>query len=137
MDCVVQSWIAGTLFDDLAEAISSCGSTARDLWVVVKTQFLGNRETRTLLDVEFHGFAQGDLSVADYCRCFKKMADQLADLGAPVSDRTRLNERFTNIGVHRRGRLFPNFKEAQAELLLEEMNMAHRSPSTPPAAFVA
>ena len=134
MDCVVQSWITGTLSDDLAEAISSRGATARDLWVAVETHFLGNRETRTiLLDVEFHGFSQGDLSIADYCRRFKKMADQLDDLGSPVSDRTLvlnvlcgLNERFTSIGVHlRRARPFPTFKEAQAELLLEEMNMAY------------
>jgi len=146
MDCVVQSWITGTLSDDLAEAISSRGATARDLWVAVETHFLGNRETRTiLLDVEFHGFSQGDLSIADYCRRFKKMADQLDDLGSPVSDRTLvlnvlrgLNERFTSIGVHlRRARPFPTFKEAQAELLLEEMNMARQSSSAPPAAFVA
>jgi len=146
MDCVVQSWITGTLSDDLAEAISSRGATARDLWVAVETHFLGNRETRTiLLDVEFHGFSQGDLSIADYCRRFKKMADQLDDLGSPVSDRTLvlnvlrgLNERFTSIGVHlRRARPFPTFKEAQAELLLEEMNMAHKSSLAPPAAFVA
>ena len=107
---------------------------------------MGNRETRTiLLDVEFHGFSQGDLSIADYCRRFKKMADQLDDLGSPVSDRTLvlnvlrgLNERFTSIGVHlRRARPFPTFKEVQAELLLEEMNMAHQSSSASPAAFVA
>jgi len=145
MDCVVQSWITGTLSDDLAEAISSRGATARDLWVAVETHFLGNRETRTiLLDVEFHGFSQGDLSIADYCRHFKKMADQLDDLRSPVSDRTLalnvlrgLNKRFTSIGVHlRRARPFPTFTEIQAELLLEEMNMAHQS-STPLAAFVA
>jgi len=66
------------------------------------------------------------------------MATYLGALGKVVSDRTfvlnlirGLNERFTNIGVHlRRGRPFPTFKEAQAELVLEEMNMAHRSPST-------
>ena len=73
MDCVVQSWITGTLSDDLAEAISSRGATARDLWVAVETHFLGNRETRTiLLDVEFHGFSQAYLSIADYCRHFKR-----------------------------------------------------------------
>ena len=95
---------------------------------------MGNRETRTLLlDVEFHGFAQGDLFAADYCRRFKKRAGQLADLGPPVPDRTLvvnvlrgLKERFTNIGIHLpRGFPFPTFQEVQANLLLEEMNMAH------------
>jgi hypothetical protein len=134
MDYMVQSWIIATLCDDLAEAISSRNSSVRDLWVAVVTHFLGNRETRTLLlDVKFHAFTQGDLTVADYCRRFKKMADQLADLGSPVQDRTLvlnvlrgLSGRFTNIGIHLpRGFPFPTFQEVQANLLLEEMNMAH------------
>jgi hypothetical protein len=44
MDCVVKSWILGTLANDLAEAISSQGSTARDAWLAVESQFLRNRE---------------------------------------------------------------------------------------------
>ena len=73
MDYVVQSWITDTISDDLTEAISSHGSTARDLWVTMEMQFLGNHETPTLLlDFEFQGFSPGDLSVADYGRRFKK-----------------------------------------------------------------
>jgi len=44
MDCIVKSWIIGTLTDDLAEIISAQGSTACDAWLVVESQFLGNRE---------------------------------------------------------------------------------------------
>ena len=65
------------------------------------------------------------------------MVDQLGALGEAVSDRTLvlhvirgLNERFKNVGMHlRRGRPFPTFLEAKADLLLEEMTMDPQTPS--------
>ena len=64
MDCVVKSWILGTLTDDLAEIISSHGTSARDAWLAVESQFLGNREARSIqLETKFRNFVQGDLSV--------------------------------------------------------------------------
>ena len=48
MDCVVKSWIVGTLTDDLAEISSAQGSTFRDAWLAVESQFLGNREARAI-----------------------------------------------------------------------------------------
>jgi hypothetical protein len=64
------------------------GCTPRHLWLAIKNQFLGNREQRTLhLDAAFRTFVQCDLSINEYCRKFKAMADGLADLGTPVEDR--------------------------------------------------
>ncbi|XP_039826979.1 uncharacterized protein LOC120688648 [Panicum virgatum] len=105
MDCVVKYWILGTISDNLADTISSRGSTAHDTWVAIESQFLGNRETRALyLDTQFRGFVQGDLSITDYCRRLKRMADDLGDLGETVTDRTLvlnlirgLNEHYANI----------------------------------------
>jgi hypothetical protein len=48
MDCVVKAWILDSLTDDLAEIVSSQGATARDVWLAVESQFLGNRETRAI-----------------------------------------------------------------------------------------
>ena len=74
MDCVVKSWIVATLTDNLAEIISAQGSTAWHAWLAVKSQFLGNREARSIhLETRFRTFIQGDLSVTDYCRRLKKM----------------------------------------------------------------
>jgi hypothetical protein len=49
---------------------------------------------------------QGDLTVSEYCRKFKNMADALADLGSPVDDRILilnilrgLNPRFEHLGA--------------------------------------
>ena len=119
--------------------------SARAAWLAIESQFLGNRETRALfLDAEFRNFRQGDLSITDYCRKFKGMADALGDLGEPVPDRTLvlnvirgLNERFSSIGLHlRRGRPLPTFLEVRNDLLLEELTLAHHS-STSATALLA
>ena len=144
MDCVVKSWILGSIADDLADTISAGAISARDAWLAVVTQFLGNCEMRALyLDAEFCGFSQGDLSITDYCRHLQRMATYLGALGKVVSDRTfvlnlirGLNERFANIGLHlRRSQPFPSFLEAKEALRLEELTFAHRA--TTPTALVA
>ncbi|XP_066324232.1 uncharacterized protein [Miscanthus floridulus] len=110
MDCVVKSWILCTISDDLAATISARNSTARDTWRAVESQFFNNRETRALLlDAKLCNFVQGDLSITDYCKELKRMADTLGDLGEIVTDRTLilnlirgLNERFKTVGMHLR-----------------------------------
>jgi hypothetical protein len=80
-------------------------------------------------------FVQGDLSITDYCKSFKCMADDLADLGEAVTDRTLilnvlrgLNEKFASIGRHlRRGRPFPSFLEVCDDLILEKINLANQA----------
>jgi hypothetical protein len=118
MDCVVKSWILDSLTNDLAEIVSSQGATARDAWLTIESQFLGNQETRVIqLEMKFRKFVQGDLSITEYYRRLKKMADDLTALGEVVTDRTLvlnvlrgLNERFTHIGaLLRRAHLFPTF----------------------------
>jgi hypothetical protein len=118
MDCVVRTWLLGSISDDLADAISERGATARATWLAIESQFLGNRTTRALFaDQEFRSFSQGDLSVSEYCRRYKRMAEDLRDLGEPISDRTLvlniirgLNERFKALGLHlRRTSPLPTF----------------------------
>jgi len=145
MDCVVKAWIITTLTDDLAEIISAQGSTARHAWLAVQSQFLGNREARSIhLETRFRNFVQGELSVTEYCRQLKKMADDLIALGEPVPDRTLvlnvirgLNEGFSHVGtLLRRARPFPTFLEARDDLILEELTLATRkdAPATALAA---
>jgi hypothetical protein len=139
MDCVVKSWIASTISSDLAEAVMSRDATTRDVWLALEDQLLGNQETHALhLDAKFRHFCQGDLSITEYCRRFKNMADSLADLGEPVSDRMLvlnvirgLAERFEGVGRHLRlARDFPTFLEARSALILEELTMDQRPSST-------
>jgi len=42
----------------------------------VESQFFNNRETRALLlDTKLCNFIQGDLSITEYCKELKKMAE--------------------------------------------------------------
>ncbi|XP_066358175.1 uncharacterized protein [Miscanthus floridulus] len=144
MNCVVRSWLYGTIVNDLVDVVMERGATARATWLTIETQFLGNRETRALyLDAQFRNFVQGDLSITDYCWCFKSMVDVLGDLGETVFDRTLvlniicgLNEKFASVGHDiRRSRPLPSFLEARDYLLLEELTMASPA-STPSTALV-
>jgi hypothetical protein len=117
------------------------GCRARHLWLAIENQFLSNREQRTLhLDAAFHNFVQGDLSVSEYYRRIKIMADGLADLGSPIEDQILvlnihrgLNQRFEHVGyIIRCYSPFPNFLQVRNDLLLEEIHMDSTDPSTAP-----
>jgi hypothetical protein len=70
MDNVVLSWLHDTITVELQDIIRDQADTARQL------------------DAQFHLFSQGDLSVGEYCRQMKGLADSLRDLGELVADRT-------------------------------------------------
>jgi hypothetical protein len=126
-------------------ASSSTGSAAPSRRIfAIENLFLGNREHRTLhLDAAFRTFVQGDLSVNEYCRKFKAMADSLADLGAPIDDRILilnilrgLNQRFEHVGsIIQCYSPFLNFLKVQDGLLLEELHMDSTEPPVAPTAL--
>jgi hypothetical protein len=88
LDNIVVTWILGTLSPELHEIVREPTETARQAWLAIEAQFLGNSESRVLqLDARFRVFKQGDLSVHDYCRRMKGMADDLRALGETVTDR--------------------------------------------------
>jgi hypothetical protein len=87
MDEVVLSWIHGTLTAELQDIVRVLDDTAHRIWGALEAQFLGHRQTRILyLETAFRQLAQGDLSVDEYCRQMKTMADTLLTLGAPITD---------------------------------------------------
>jgi hypothetical protein len=82
MDEVVLSWIQGTLTTELQDIVRVSDDTTHRIWGALEAQFLGNRQTRILyLETAFRQLAQGDLSVDEYCRQMKTMADTLCTLG--------------------------------------------------------
>jgi hypothetical protein len=141
MDSVVLNWISNSISTDLHQVVREHGCTTRHLLLTIENQFLGNREQRTLhIDATFHTFVQGDLSVNEYCRKFKAMADGLADLDAPVEDQILvlnilqgLNQRFEHMGsIIWRYSSFPNILKVRDDLLLEEIHMdSTGSPAAP------
>nr|AAX95825.1 retrotransposon protein, putative, unclassified [Oryza sativa Japonica Group]ABA93147.1 retrotransposon protein, putative, unclassified [Oryza sativa Japonica Group] len=121
MDCVVLTWLYGTISSDLFQEVLSPTSTAPIVWRNLEHQFLGNSELRAInLTAEFYTFVQGDMSGADYCRRLRAMADSLADLGEPITDKTLvlnflrgLNEKYHNLQtILPMQRPFPTFLEA-------------------------
>ncbi|EEC82022.1 hypothetical protein OsI_25984 [Oryza sativa Indica Group] len=144
MDCVVLSWMYGTISTDLLESVMTHTTTARLVWRSLEHQFLGNREARALdLNAEFYNFQQGDLSVTDYCRHLKAMAADLADVGEPVGDRTLtlatiqgFHENFAHLqSAFTMRKPFPSFAEVRSQLLLDELTK-NRS-RTPATALIA
>ena len=48
LDSVAMSWIFGTISLDLQDLVRTHGGTARQAWVALEGQFLGNAEYRHL-----------------------------------------------------------------------------------------
>jgi hypothetical protein len=100
MDCVVVSWLFNTISADLLDVIHDRNSvTARVAWLGLEEQFLNNRASRAMLvDAEFRALTQATLSINDYCRKMKSLADALANLGEPVQDSTLVLNVMRGIG---------------------------------------
>jgi hypothetical protein len=138
MDSVVLPWLYGTITVELQDIIRDQANTARQAWLALEDQFLGNRDARALhLDAQFHLFSQGDLSVGEYCRHMKGLADSLCDLSKPVGDRTLVLNLLCGLSplyghlkaLIKRSVPFPTFHVVRNELLLEELTMANEAPT--------
>ncbi|EAY83991.1 hypothetical protein OsI_39218 [Oryza sativa Indica Group] len=146
MDCVVLTWIYGTIAADLLESVMQPVVTARIVWLSLEQMFLGHQEQRAMhLSAEFHTFVQGDLSANDYCRRLKAMADTRGELGDPVTDRQLvlamlggLNPKYENLQtIIPLQRPFPIFVEARSQLILAEINKGSSNRSSTSTALVA
>jgi hypothetical protein len=141
MDCTVLSWIYVTINADLQQQVMLKEPSARVAWLTLDDEFLGQRESRTLLlSAEFCNFKQGALNITDYCRRLETMASALAEFGDPVGDRTLVMTLFRGLnGTFRHmmsllklQRPFPTFNEARNLLLLEEVDLKDGAADDPP-----
>ncbi|KFK25889.1 hypothetical protein AALP_AA8G175400 [Arabis alpina] len=135
-DGLVKLWIYGTLAKPLFQSAFHVGSSARQIWLRVENLFRDNKETRAIqLDNDLRTKEIGDLSVHDYCQELKSIADLMANVGAPVSDRTLvtyllngLNAKFDNIiNVIKHYQPFPTFEQARSMLRDEEHRLSKGS----------
>ena len=84
------------------------------------------------------------MSVADYCHQYKKLAEQLGDMGEVITNHTLvmnllrgLNEKYSSIRRQlQHARPFPTYQEVRRDLLLEELTLSHSS-SMPVSALIA
>jgi hypothetical protein len=143
-DSFVVTWILGTLSPELHEIVRGSTENARQAWLAIEAQFLGNSESRLLhLDARFRAFKQGDLSVRDYCRRMKGMADDLRALGETVTDRhlvlnllQGLNKKFGHMKIFiKRSQPFPSFHTVRNDLKLKEIELDHSAAQRQASAF--
>ena len=67
LESIAMSWIFGTISLHLQDLVRTHGGTARQAWLALEGQILGNAEFRALqLDANFCTFEQGDLSVGEF-----------------------------------------------------------------------
>jgi hypothetical protein len=146
-DCIVMSWISGTISSDLQDIVRTPDPTARVMWLSLKTHFLGNAQTRALqLNAELRTLEQGNLSVSDYCRKMKSTTDGLRDLGFTVPEHILvLNvlrglpssyEGVRTLLTHQQPP--PTFLQVRDALTLEELTRGHHTPaSTTPSSYTS
>ena len=139
-DVDIVLWIYTTISDELQDVILKADSTAFTAWHALQHFFTENAEGREIhLDKEFHSIKQGDLGVIAYCRKLKGVADQLGDVGAPVSDKKLtmrlidgLDKRFKTQGELLEGaKPFPSFMQAQSRLQLAEQKLKSEEADPP------
>jgi hypothetical protein len=134
LDSIVVTWILGTLSPELHEIVRELMETARQAWLAIEAQFLGNSESCVLqLDARFRTFKQGNLSIHDYCRRMKGLANDIRALGETVTDRhlvlnllQGLNKKFDHMKIFiKRSQPFPYFHTVRNDLELEEIELDH------------
>jgi hypothetical protein len=95
------------------------------------------------LDTMFCNFIQGELSVSNYYRKMKSMANSLADLDCTVSDCNlilnvlrELNKLYDHLrAIIMRRTPFPSFHKVWENLVLEELTLIPNMPAPPLQAF--
>ncbi|XP_062085253.1 uncharacterized protein LOC133791342 [Humulus lupulus] len=88
IDAIVMKWIYSTVSLDILNTIIAPDDEAKDAWNRVADLFQDNKNTRVVhLETQFTNTHLRDFpNVAAYCQRLKVLANQLANVGAKVSD---------------------------------------------------
>lgn len=131
--CIVQ-WLYSTVSKDIWSDVYSPRTIAYSAWTAITGQFLDNSLQRAVyIQQEFHSLFQGDMSVAEYCGRLKRLADNLYDCGAAISDTALvintlrgMNNKFSQaIAVLSTMKPPPTFLYTKSYLLQEEHRIKH------------
>ncbi|KAL2892766.1 Retrovirus-related Pol polyprotein from transposon TNT 1-94, partial [Bienertia sinuspersici] len=140
LDALVKQWIYATISKDLGATILQPGATALQLWNRLKEIFQDHKETRAiyleeqLASTKLAQFA----NVSDYCKHLKSLADQLANVDSPLTDKQLVLRLIAGLtkgeydGVAlllQHQKPFPTFADARSQLLLEERRRANQDES--------
>ncbi|XP_074308911.1 uncharacterized protein LOC141643596 [Silene latifolia] len=148
LDAIVKQWIYSTISVDLLHTILEPGSTAQAAWDRLKDIFNDNKHSRAvMLEQQFSNTHMDDYpNVSSYCQALKMLADQLANVGSPVSETrlvlqlvTHVSEGFKGIAtIIQQADPLPPFYKARSMLALEENNQRiTAAPATADTALLA
>nr|GMD22937.1 retrovirus-related Pol polyprotein from transposon TNT 1-94 [Ipomoea batatas] len=136
VDAIVLQWIYGTISDDLLNTILERDSTAELAWNRLEDIFSDNKNSRALyLEQEFSAVRMEQFTDASsYCQHLETLADQLSNVGAPVSNNrlvlqlvSGLTDAYATVGSQiRHEDPLPLFYKARSMIILEETAMAKK-----------
>lgn len=138
--CVV-NWIHTTISTSLFNIVHKPRCSAYTLWTNVENIFRDNElQSAVYLEAELRSLQQGDMSINQYCTKLKHLADQLHDIGHPVSEPSQvlnmlrsLNPRYRHVKPVIKDKCPPHtLMSARSFLLLEELGSDCHSTSTSP-----
>ncbi|KAJ0445590.1 hypothetical protein HanIR_Chr16g0844641 [Helianthus annuus] len=88
IDALILQWIYATLSDEYLVRVLETDAMARATWVKLEGIFLNNKGSRaTTLEHDFTNLTLGACaSLDEYCQKLKDIAEQLGDVGFPVSE---------------------------------------------------
>lgn len=137
IDNIIRQWIYETISEDLLNTIIDPDDTAADAWNRLAELFQDNKTSRAIhLETEFATTNLRDFPDAKAStRRLKVLADQLANVGAKVSDQrmvlrllTGLIEAYDGfVTVVQNMKPLPTFAQARSMLLLDETIKAERA----------
>ncbi|KAL9244526.1 hypothetical protein vseg_018295 [Gypsophila vaccaria] len=147
LDAIVKQWIYSTISVDLLHTILEPGSTAQTAWERLKDIFNDNKHSRAvLLEQQFTNTHMDHYpNVSSYCQALKMFADQLTNVGSPVSETrlvlqlvTHVSEGYKGIAtIIQQADPLPPFYKARSMLALEEHNQRiTAAPTTVDAALL-
>ncbi|XP_060183318.1 uncharacterized protein LOC132613314 [Lycium barbarum] len=147
IDATVLQWIYSTISNDLLNTIIEPDATAMDAWVRLRDVFQDHQISRAVtLEQEFTTTCMEDFPNASaYCQRLKSLADQLKNVGAPVTNSrlvlqlvSGLTEAYKGVGTQiRHAKPLPPFTEARSSLILEERELAAMVSHSSGSAMVA
>ncbi|KAJ9554207.1 hypothetical protein OSB04_018252 [Centaurea solstitialis] len=137
LDAIVLQWIYGTISNELLQTILVKDATASQAWMKLESIFQDNKNARAVyLEKQFTSVHLDDFpSMTDYCQQVKMLADQLANVDAPVSNNrlvlqliSGLNENYDTIAsMIQQSDPLPDFFDARSRLILDETRKAKQT----------
>jgi hypothetical protein len=129
IDHTITHWLYITILPEHLDVVMQPKDTAVTIWAAIASIFRDNQLSRVVyIDAEYHAVVQGDLTIMQYCSRLKSYADQLRDLGQPVTETQQVFNLLRGLGrqyhaaiPHITSRIpLPSFLQVRSFLMLEE-----------------